>query len=248
MTKNAEVFAMPTDLLFRDDAYLRECTATVIGFTEQGGIVLDRTVFYATSGGQPGDRGVLVAAGGAEIALSTAVYLDAAKSEIAHVPAEGTAGRPAIEEPVTARIDWDLRYARMRMHTGLHLLSAALPYPVTGGAVHESDSRLDFDIPEAGLDKDAITAKLAEMIATDAKVRSRWITDAELEANPGLVKTMSVKPPVGTGRVRLIEIVGLDLQPCGGTHVRRTAEIGAVRVTQIEKKGKQNRRVRLGLR
>jgi misacylated tRNA(Ala) deacylase len=237
---------MPTELLFRDDAYLRDCSATVVGFTEQGGIVLDRTVFYATSGGQPGDRGILVSANG-EIPLATAVYTDAAKSEIAHVPAEGAGARPSIGEAVTARIDWDLRYARMRMHTGLHLLSAVLPYPVTGGSVHESDSRLDFDIPEAGLDKDAITAKLAEMIAADAEVRARWITDAELEANPGLVKTMSVKPPMGTGRVRLIEIVGLDLQPCGGTHVRRTTEIGAVRVTQIEKKGKQNRRVRLGL-
>jgi misacylated tRNA(Ala) deacylase len=131
------------------------------------------------------------------------------------------------------------------MHTALHLLSAILPYPVTGGSVNEVDSRLDFDIPEAGLDKDAITAKLAEMIATDAEVRTRWITDEELEANPGLVKTMAVKPPMGTGRVRLVEIAGLDLQPCGGTHVRRTSEIGAVRVSQIEKKGKQNRRVRL---
>jgi misacylated tRNA(Ala) deacylase len=238
---------MPTDLLFRDDAYLRDCAATVVGFTDQGGIVLDRTVFYATSGGQPGDRGVLVTSGGTTIPLATAVYIDAAKSEIAHVPADGVSTRPAVGQPVTARIDWDLRYARMRMHTGLHLLSAVLPYPVTGGSVHESDSRLDFDIPEAGLDKDAITARLAEMIAADAEVRSRWITDQELDANPGLVKTMSVKPPMGTGRVRLIEIVGLDLQPCGGTHVRRTGEIGAVRVTQIEKKGKQNRRVRIAL-
>jgi misacylated tRNA(Ala) deacylase len=238
---------MPTDLLFRDDAYLRDCAATVVGFTDQGGIVLDRTIFYATSGGQPGDRGVLVTGDGVTIALATAVYIDAAKSEIAHVPADGVSARPAVGEPVTARIDWDVRYARMRMHTGLHLLSAVLPYPVTGGSVHEADSRLDFDIPEAGLDKDAITAKLAEMIATDAEVRSRWITDQELEANPGLVRTMSVKPPMGTGRVRLIEIVGLDLQPCGGTHVRRTGEVGAVRITQIEKKGKQNRRVRLGL-
>jgi misacylated tRNA(Ala) deacylase len=125
------------------------------------------------------------------------------------------------------------------------LLSAILPYPVTGGSVHETDSRLDFDIPEAGLDKDAITARLAEMVAADAEVRDRWITDAELEANPGLVKTMAVKPPMGTGRVRLVEIVGLDLQPCGGTHVRRTGEIGAVKVSTVEKKGKQNRRVRL---
>ncbi len=132
------------------------------------------------------------------------------------------------------------------MHTALHLLSAILSYPVTGGSVGEADSRLDFDIPEAGLDKDEIGRRLGEMVAADAEVTTRWISDAELEENPGLVKTMSVKPPMGTGRVRLVEIAGLDLQPCGGTHVRRTSEIGAVRVTQIEKKGKQNRRVRLG--
>jgi misacylated tRNA(Ala) deacylase len=184
---------------------------------------------------------------GSEIPLATAVYTDAAKSEIAHVPAEATAPRPLLGETVDARIDWDLRYARMRMHTALHLLSAVLPYPVTGGSVGEAESRLDFDIPEAGLDKDAINARLAEMIAADAEVTARWITDAELAANPALVKTMAVKPPMGTGRVRLIEIAGFDLQPCGGTHVRRTGEIGAVRVTQIEKKGKQNRRVRLAL-
>jgi len=150
-----------------------------------------------------------------------------------------------IGEPVHATIDWNLRYARMRMHTALHLLSAVLPYPVTGGAVGDADGRLDFDIPEAGLDRDDITRKLADMIAAGAEVRSRWITDAELAAAPGLIKTMSVKPPTGTGRVRLIEIVGYDLQPCGGTHVRATNEIGDVRVTQIEKKGKQNRRVRI---
>jgi misacylated tRNA(Ala) deacylase len=237
---------MPTDCLFRDDAYLRDCRATVLGVTDQGGLVLDRTVFYATSGGQPGDRGVLVTASGTEIPIGTAVYSDAAKSDIAHIPANATV-RPNTGEAATARIDWDLRYARMRMHTALHLLSAVLPYAVTGGSVGDSESRLDFDIPEAGLDKDAITAKVAEMIASNAPVTSRWITDAELEANPGLVKTMSVKPPMGTGRVRLIEIAGLDLQPCGGTHVRATGEIGGVRVTQIEKKGKQNRRVRLAL-
>jgi misacylated tRNA(Ala) deacylase len=237
---------MPTDCLFREDSYLKSCEARVVAVTEQGGIVLDRTVFYATSGGQPGDAGGLTMENGARIPIETAVYTDAAKSEIAHVPA---ANAPALKtgDRVTAAIDWDRRYARMRMHTALHLLSAVLPYAVTGGSVGDSESRLDFDIPEAGLDKDAITAKVAEMIASNAPVTSRWITDAELEANPGLVKTMSVKPPMGSGRVRLIEIAGLDLQPCGGTHVRATGEIGDVRVTQIEKKGKQNRRVRLAL-
>jgi misacylated tRNA(Ala) deacylase len=235
-----------TDLLFRDDAYLRDSSANVVGLADDGGILLDRTVFYAASGGQPGDRGILVAARG-EIPIATAVYTDAAKAEIAHVPADVTTARPLLGETVTARIDWDLRHRRMRMHTALHLLSAVLPYPVTGGSVGDSESRLDFDIPEAGLDKDEITAKLAQMIAADAEVRDRWISDEELAANPGLVKTMSVKPPMGTGRVRLIEIVGLDLQPCGGTHVRRTSEIGAVRVSGIEKKGKLNRRVRIAL-
>jgi misacylated tRNA(Ala) deacylase len=206
--------------------------------------VLDRTCFYATSGGQPGDTGVLVAPSG-ELPLGPAIYTDKLKTEIAHVLADGAGTRPAIGEQVTLKLDWGPRYRRMRMHTALHLLSAVLPYPVTGGAVNEDDSRLDFDIPDAGLDKDEITAKVNEMIRTDAEVRSRWITDAELEANPGLVKTMSVKPPMGSGHVRLIEIVGLDLQPCGGTHVRRTGEIGAIRVTTIEKKGKQNRRVRI---
>ena len=237
---------MATDCLFREDSYLKECEAHVVSITDQGGIVLDRTVFYATSGGQPGDTGALTNGSGAKIPIATAVYTDQAKTEIAHVPDPGS---PALNvgDTVTAVIDWDKRYARMRMHTALHLLSAVLPYAVTGGSVGEAESRLDFDIPEAGLDKDAITAKVSEMIATNAAVTSRWITDAELEANSGLVKTMSVKPPMGTGRVRLIEIANLDLQPCGGTHVRSTEEIGSVRVTQIEKKGKQNRRVRLAL-
>ena len=234
---------MPTDCLFREDAYLTSTPATVVGLSEKGGLIVDRTCFYATSGGQPGDSGTLVTAAG-EFPLATAVYNDQLKTEIAHVPADGVA-LPQPGEHVTLKIDWGPRYRRMRMHTALHLLSAVLPYPVTGGAVNEDDSRLDFDIPEAGLDKDEITAKINDMIKTDAEVKSRWISDAELEANPALVKTMSVKPPIGTGRVRLIEIVGLDLQPCGGTHVRRTGEIGAVRVTTIEKKGKQNRRVRI---
>jgi misacylated tRNA(Ala) deacylase len=235
---------MPMECLFREDSYLKNCNARVIALTEQGGIVLDRTVFYATSGGQPGDAGTLMTADGVRIPIETAIYTDIAKSEVAHIAAAGSP-TPKVGDTLNAEIDWDRRYARMRMHTALHLLSAALPYAVTGGSVGDTESRLDFDIPEAGLDKEAITKKVAEMVASNAKVNSRWITDDELAANPGLVKTMSVKPPMGTGRVRLIEIVGLDLQPCGGTHVHATGEIGAVRVTQIEKKGKQNRRVRL---
>ena len=236
---------MATDCLFREDSYLRECSATVAGLTETGAIVLDRTVFYAASGGQPADRGVLVTATGDNLTIESASYVDTEKSEIAHLPAAATGLTLKVGEPVNAIIDWDLRYARMRMHTALHLLSAVLPFPVTGGAVGDRDGRLDFDIPESGLDKTEISKKLAEMIAAGAEVRARWITDAELAANPGLIKTMSVTPPAGSGRVRLIEIVGFDLQPCGGTHVRTTREIGDVRVTQIEKKGKQNRRVRL---
>jgi misacylated tRNA(Ala) deacylase len=239
---------MSTDCLFREDSYRKDCEATVVAVNPDGGLVLDRTVFYAASGGQPADRGVLMTGKGGPIPVGNVVFTDPAKTTIAHLPAPG-AMAVAMEtgDKVTAAIEWPIRHARMRMHTALHLLSAVLPYPVTGGSVGEAESRLDFDIPEAGLDKDAITAKLAEMIASDAPVSSRWISDAELEANPSLVKTMSVKPPVGTGRVRLIEIAGLDLQPCGGTHVRSTGEIGAVRVTQIEKKGKLNRRVRLAL-
>ena len=236
---------MPTDCLFRADAYLKECSATVIGFKPDGGVILDRTVFYATSGGQPGDHGVLTAKSGDAILIANAIYTDPAKTEISHIPAAGAAASLAVGEPVHAVIDWELRYARMRMHSALHLLSAVLPYPVTGGAVGEEESRLDFDIPEAGLDKEAINQKLAKMIAADAEIRSRWITSAELQANPGLIKTMAVKPPMDSGRVRLVEIVGYDLQPCGGTHVCRTSEIGAVQVTQVEKKGRLNRRVRL---
>jgi misacylated tRNA(Ala) deacylase len=235
---------MPTQLLFRDDAYARECEAQVLEVNARGGIVLDRTVFYATGGGQPGDSGVLVRADGQEIAIAVAVYGED-KRQIVHVPVEGSA-LPAPGERLRARIAWDLRYARMRIHTALHLLTTVLPYPVTGGAIGDGEGRLDFDIPDS-VDKDQVAAGLAEKLAISAPVRERWISDAELAANPGLVKTMSVKPPMGSGSVRLVEIVGLDLQPCGGTHVRDTAEIGPVAVTGIEKKGKLNRRIRIKL-
>ena len=236
---------MPTDLLFRDDAYLTETDAIVVGVNERGGIILDKTVFYATGGGQPGDKGTLITAAGVEIPVATTVYGED-KTEIVHVPAEGSA-LPAVGDKVTARIDWDTRLKRMRIHTALHLLTTVLPYPVTGGAIGDGEGRLDFDIPDAGLEKEAIAEELMRRINQNADVTEQWITDTELEANPGLVKTMSVKPPMGSGRVRLVNIVGLDLQPCGGTHVKNTREIGNVAVTNIEKKGKQNRRVRIAL-
>lgn len=235
-----------TEPLFREDAYLRECEAAVAAVTPEGGIVLDRTVLYAQGGGQPGDTGLLLRRDGGEIAIAGAVY-GPDRASIVHVPADPAGLRPEPGEPVSVRLDWARRWPRMRIHTALHLLSVVLPYPVTGGAIGEGEGRLDFDIREAGLDKADLTEKLQALVARDAPVSTRWITDEELDANPGLVKTMSVKPPRGSGRVRLVEIEGIDLQPCGGTHVARTSEIGAVAVTEIEKKGKQNRRVRIRL-
>jgi len=235
-----------TQLLFRDDAYLAETAATVIEINERGAIVLDRTVMYATGGGQPGDAGTLLRADGSAIAIASASYDPADRSLVAHQPVEGQP-QPVPGETVTVRLDWPLRLKRMRIHTALHLLSCVLPYPVTGGAIGDGEGRLDFDIPDAGLDKADIAARLAALIARNAAVTDRWITDEELDANPGLVKTMRVQPPRGSGRVRLVEIAGIDLQPCGGTHVRNTAEIGEVLVTDIQSKGKQNRRVRIAL-
>jgi misacylated tRNA(Ala) deacylase len=233
-----------TPLLFRDDAYRREAEVCVIE-AAPGRIVLDAGLFYARGGGQPGDRGELVRADGLKVPIVDAIY-DADRSTILHVPAEG-APLPPPGERVVARLDWELRYKRMRAHTALHLLSVVLPYPVTGGAVGDGEGRLDFDSGDVAFDKADIQTRLDALIATDAPVTTRWITDEELAANPGLVKTMKVKPPTGSGRVRLVEIAGLDLQPCGGTHVARVGEIGRAAVTGIEKKGKMNRRVRIVL-
>lgn len=238
-----------TEQLYRADAYLRNCTARVLAVNDRGGIVLDRTVFYAAAGGQPGDKGSLEAEGGGACPIATTVY-DADKATIIHVPAEG-ATRPAPGQAVRAVLDWDTRSKLMRMHTALHLLCALVRFPVTGGQIGAQESRLDFDIEEASaVDKDKLTADLNQLIAANHPVSERWITDAELEANPQLVRTMAVKPPTGSGRVRLV-VIGeggsVDLQPCGGTHVRATAEIGPVSVTKIEKKGKLNRRIRVAL-
>jgi misacylated tRNA(Ala) deacylase len=233
-----------TALLFRDEPYRREAEANAVA-ASPAGIVLDCALFYPRGGGQPGDRGRLVLADDEAIEVVDTVY-DADRQTILHVPAPG-ARLPAVGDRVSARLDWDTRYKRMRAHTALHLLSVVLPYPVTGGSVGDGEGRLDFDSGDAVVDKVEVEARLNALIASDAEVRTRWITDEELAANPGLVKTMSVKPPTGTGRVRLVEIVGFDLQPCGGTHVARTLEIGRVRVVGVEKKGRINRRVRIAL-
>jgi misacylated tRNA(Ala) deacylase len=235
---------MPTELLFRDDAYLPEAEATVLAVTDRRGIVLDRTVFYATGGGQPGDTGRLVRQSGAPIAIATAVYGDD-KSEVVHVPGEAEA-LPEAGERVKAALDWERRHRHMRIHTGLHLLSVVLPFPVTGGSIGAEEGRLDFDLDGGEVPpKEEIEERLNALVAGNHAVTSEWITDEELLANPGLVKTMKVKPPMGSGRVRLVRIGEIDLQPCGGTHVRSTAEIGRLVIGKMESKGKQNRRVRI---
>jgi len=231
-----------TELLFRDDAYLTECDATVTGVNERGGIVLDRTIFYYTSGGQPGDKGVLKSEDGTEVRIGTTIRAD---GEIVHVPEEG---QPALTAgtKVQGTIDWENRHQLMRMHTAMHLVCAIVPCGVTGGQVGIDKSRLDFDVGEHTLDKEDITDKLNALIQEDHAVSAQWITDAELDSSPDLVRTMSVQPPRGSGKVRLLKIgEGVDLQPCGGTHVQRTGEIGPVRVSKIENKGKRNRRVNI---
>jgi misacylated tRNA(Ala) deacylase len=229
-----------TELLFRDDGYLRSCNARVIQADERG-IKLDRTVFYPVGGGQPGDTGVLRLSSGQSVMIVDTVK-GPMPDEVIHIPAPGSA-LPELGAELAAEIDWDRRHRLMRMHTCLHLLCSVVPGAVTGGQVSDRRGRLDFDVPGSSLDKEAITSRLNALIAEAHPVGPRWITDEELAAQPELVRTMSVKPPSGMGRVRLMEIAGVDLQPCGGTHVRNTAEIGRVAVTKIENKGKQNRRV-----
>ncbi len=237
-----------TETLFRDDAYQQACDARVVAINDRGGIILDRTVFYATGGGQPGDGGVLSFAGGS-CPIAATVY-DADRTTIVHVPGEDGA-TPAVGAKVRAELNWEQRYRFMRVHTCLHLLCSLIKFPVTGGQIGAGEGRLDFDIADAGaLDKDALTTQLQALIDADHAVCERWITDQELAANPGLVRTMAVKPPIGSGRVRLVAIGedgAVDLQPCGGTHVASTKEIGEAVIAKIEKKGRQNRRVRLKL-
>jgi len=235
-----------TELVFRDDAYVRSCTARVVAADDKG-IRLDRTVFYPTGGGQPGDKGTLRLASGETIAIVDTVK-GAGPDEVIHVPAPDSPLPPPGTE-LTAELDWERRYRLMRMHSCLHLLCAVVPGAVTGGQVSDGRGRLDFDVPGASLDKEAIAAQLNALIAAAHEVTPRWITDEELQARPELVRTMSVKPPVGAGRVRLMEVAGvdmpIDLQPCGGTHIRNTAEIGPVVIGKIENKGRQNRRINI---
>ncbi|MFN4274397.1 MAG: alanyl-tRNA editing protein [Aliihoeflea sp.] len=235
-----------TGALFRDDAYLREVSARVVAINERGGILLDRTIFYATSGGQPGDTGRLLREDGSVIAIAATIN-GQSKDEIIHVPAAGET-LPEIGEMLQLAIDWDRRHLLMRMHTACHLLTAVCPYPITGAAVGEEDSRIDFDIPDAGLTKEEVTKRLMELVAADHPVTTSWITDEDLAANPGLVKSKNVRPPSGTGRIRLVAIGAdgqVDSQPCGGTHVRSTGEVGEIHIGKIEKKGRENRRFRI---
>jgi len=229
-----------TELLFRDDGYLRSCGARVTQ-ADGRGVSLDRTVFYPMGGGQPGDAGALRLVSGRSITIVDTVK-GPLPDGVIHVPLPGSS-LPESGVELVAEIDWDRRYRLMRMHTCLHLLCSIVPGAVTGGQVSDGRGRLDFDVPGSSLDREAIASRLNALIAEGHPVGPRWITDEELAAKPELVRTMSVKPPSGMGRVRLMEIAGVDLQPCGGTHVRNTAEIGPIAVTKIENKGKQNRRV-----
>ena len=233
-----------TEYVFRSQSYLKSIDAKVTEVTPEGGIVLDRTIFYAASGGQPNDTGRIVASDGRIVPIINVVHPEGDKTRIVHAPADG-APQLTAGDPVTLELDWDRRYRLMRMHTALHLLSVVFPFPVTGGSVGEDKGRLDFDMPEVPADLAALEAWLNEMVSATHPVTEEWITDAEMAANPGLIKTMKVKPPMGQGRVRLIRIGDVDLQPCGGTHVANTSEIGSLKLGKIEKKGAINRRVAL---
>jgi misacylated tRNA(Ala) deacylase len=238
--------AYATEAAFRDDAYLAEIGAKVVHINERGGIILERTIFYATSGGQPGDTGFFTRPDGSRIAIAATITGET-KDEIIHVPGPGQAV-PAAGEELSLAIDWERRYRLMRMHTACHLLTVICPFPITGASVSEDDSRVDFDIPDAGFSREDVTARLMQLVRADHPVFTRLITDEELAANPGLVKSKNVRPPSGTGRIRLVCIgdnASIDSQPCGGTHVRSTAEVGEIHIGKIEKKGRENRRFRI---
>jgi len=230
-----------TEFLFRDDSYLKECQATVIAAGPEG-IVLDRTVFYPMGGGQPGDTGAISWDGG-RVEISDTRYGDG--GTVRHLT-DPDAALPDAGTTVTASLDWERRYLHMRMHTALHLLGSVLHYGVTGGNISAAKSRLDFDMEDT-VDKQQVTADIQALVAANHPVNCSWITDEELDAQPELVRTMSVQPPKDAGKVRLLEIEGVDLQPCGGTHLNSTGEVGQVQVGKVEKKGRHNRRVSIVL-
>lgn len=233
-----------TEFVFRTESYLKTLPAVVTGVTPEGGIELDRTILYAASGGQPNDSGRLRTADGGVVEIANVVHPEGDKTRIVHLPVEGA---PALQpgDVIAIELDWDRRYRLMRMHTALHLLSVVFPFAVTGGSIGEDKGRLDFDMPEVPDNLTELEAELNAMVVGHHAVSTEWITDAEMAANPGLIKTMKVKPPSGQGRVRLVRIGNVDLQPCGGTHVANTSEIGPLKLGKIEKKGAQNRRVAL---
>ncbi|WP_444996046.1 alanyl-tRNA editing protein [Aliikangiella sp. IMCC44359] len=232
-----------SNVLFQNDAYLKNCQAKVVKINSKGGIILDQTVFYPTGGGQPGDQGSLTFFDGS-VSIATTVK-DKDSGEIVHVPNEAQL-LPKPGDLVTATIDWEKRYLHMQMHTALHLLCSIIPCGVTGGQISAHKSRLDFDAGETILDKTQITNQINQLIQNNYSVNSVWVDDAELDSNPELVRTMSVKPPRGNGKLRLLKIgENIDLQPCGGTHVKNTSEIGPISVSKIENKGKRNRRVNI---
>ncbi len=235
---------MTTELLFRDDAYTKTANAHVVAIGERG-IELDRTVFYPMGGGQAGDTGTLIRANGERIAVADTRKGESANS-VLHVLAAGTR-LPEPGETLTLQIDWQRRYALMRLHTALHVMSCVVVAPVTGGNISPEKARLDFDIDMSLLDAAKIERETNALIARQVETETVWITDAELDARPELVKTMSVAPPRGSGSVRLLKIPGIDLQPCGGTHVRNIGEIGAIRVIKIRSEGRRNRRVEIAL-
>ncbi len=230
--------------LFRNDAYQKTCEAEVIGINDLNGIILDKTIFYPTGGGQPGDSGTLTLPDGSNLEIATTVK-SKENEDIIHVPAEGQT-LPKVGDQVTATIHWENRHIYMRMHSAMHLMCAVVPCGVTGGQVGKDKSRLDFDIGEHTLDKEEITNAINALIESDYPTKNMWITDEELGKNPELVRTMSVQPPRSSGKIRLVKIGDdIDIQPCGGTHVLRTGEIGPIRVSKIENKGKRNRRVHI---
>ena len=231
------------ELVFRDNAYAADCQATVVSAGPEG-VVLDRTVFYPTGGGQPGDSGALVAEDGTEITVTEARKGDGPDGVLHTIPEGATL--PAVGSTVTAKIDWQRRHKHMRMHTTMHLLCSMIHHGVTGGQVGAEKSRLDFDSGDHTCDKEELTAQLNALVEADHPVTQSWIDEAELDANPDMVRTLSVQPPRGAGRIRLMAVGdGVDLQPCGGTHVARTGEIGKVRISKIENKGKRNRRIHI---